>query len=112
MKYFVLKNAYTEPSVEKGVPFRNRVCVCVLPIVSNGALTFDGKLDCKRCGDEWNTAKGSRATVIHEYDGKPAVHLSRRDYRRLIKRLNDRCPCGSGKKYKDCCFVEGGGHDG
>ena len=46
----------------------------------------------------------------HTFRNKPEiVKEPKRTFKKVDKRAsNKRCPCGSGKKYKNCCEVTGG----
>lgn len=50
-------------------------------------------------------AVGIEAQIIqHETDHMDGVLITDREYRTSKVGRNDPCPCGSGKKYKRCCY--------
>ena len=52
-----------------------------------------------------------QAEALHKYidspEGQHAIKAATTPWRRISPKIgmNDPCPCGSGKKYKKCCYI-------
>ena len=75
------------------------ICTCKNAIVNR---TKHKDPYCERCGDWWDKRYGSTDPV------PPSGHKIQPEQKIKAPKIgrNDRCPCGSGKKYKRCCLLK------
>ena len=67
----------------------------VMDLVSNAQVEKDTQTI--------ETAVNNQQVSNYKYLGK--THTIIREYEKINR--NDKCPCGSGKKYKNCCLKKG-----